>query len=137
MLVEHTEYRSKPRAVPRMERWRVELHACKSQRVKAAERALSREQRTQEMREQFIPLVKKAGADLRMFRDLGRQTHGIDPRWAKTLNERCQKHVAELVRILDQDTDDTLPPIGDAIVVDAVNRVLNARAQAAAEMTKD
>ena len=97
MLVEHTEYRSKPRAVPRMERWRVELHACESQRVKAAERALSREQRTQEMREQFIPLVKKAGADLRMFRDLGRQTHGIDPRWAKTLNERCQKHVAELV----------------------------------------
>ena len=137
MLV-NNEFRTKPPAVPRrMPLWQQQLHNVERERVKTAERAMSREQKQAEALARFTPLVKAAGADLRALVQLGRQTHGIDVRWGKTLHERCQKAVVELVRLIDQDTDDLLPPIGDSVVRGAVERLLGERARISEEMLKN
>jgi hypothetical protein len=79
----------------------------------------------------FTALVESSGADLRALHELGMKTHGIDPRWAKALHERATKSVAELVRLIDQDADEGLPPIGDAVVEASVSRMRIARSKAA------
>ena len=130
MLVSNNEFRPRPAAVPKRgpTPWQRELRQLESNRAKAVERALAAEQRKAEALAKFAALTKEAGRDLRAMKDLATAAR-IDARWAKQLADRAHRACVELVRLIDQDVDDFLPPLADAIVKQAIERMLAERAR--------
>jgi hypothetical protein len=139
MLVENNAYRRKPSPIDKpAEPWRRELHTYERNRADAQERATEATKRREETRARWTALLASASADFEHVRELGKKTHGVDPRWARQLSERLQGRIAAIVRMLDEDklgllqVDEMSRPVRQA-----VERVLAQRQRIQADLLED